>query len=406
MSGSTASRNITALSLYSIMRGAGVGAYRTLLPLYLLTLGYSLEIIGGIATLALLANVVLLPLLGLLIDSIGRKIIAGTAGLLISLALFIPASFKYLPLLIASYILFYISWAMGQPARSAMLADSVPAEKLGTAFSIVTLGFTASRIFSPYIAGWMAEAIGYRDAFLAFSAVVLAGVLAFMFIGVETRRVRSKPGVKEIIEAYKAASRPPRRLRPLYVFTSVDRASWSLWMPLLSAYFGARFGLTPADVGLLLSVSSAAQSIMLPLAGRLVDRLGAFRMMLASEVLGIASALSIAFSAGGMLYASMIIFGASLASWIPAYNAIIASLSEADVRGRIYSSVNMIRMASSVPSPWIGGTLYHMLQETLPQAPFILSSVVMSINVIYMYGKKTAFSEAHPVRVAELLPSG
>ncbi len=405
MSGRPASRNVPALSVYSVMRGAGVGAYRTLLPLYLLVLGYSLEIIGGIATIALLVNVLLLPLLGMLIDHIGRKIIAGLAGVLISLALLIPALTTYLPLLIVSYVLFFVSWAMGQPARSALLADSVPPERLGRAFSLVTLGFTAARVISPYTAGWLAEVLGYRDAFTLFSAVVLGGVVAFMIMGVETRVEKRSLRLEDIVEAYKASLRPPEKLRPLYVFTSVDRASWSLWMPLLSAYLGARFGLSPAEVGLLMSISSAAQSLMLPLAGRLVDSLGAFRLMVSSEILGIASALAIAFSNAVALYGAMIVLGASLATWIPAYNALIAALTEADVRGRVYSSVNMARMASSIPSPWIGGTLYHALQDAFPQAPFVLSAVIMGFNALYMYSRRSMVGRGGPVRLVEISPA-
>ena len=85
---SVAQRNIVALAVFAFFRGTGVSIFMTLFPLYMVDLGYQVADVGTIATLSSIPCIALLPLIGILIDWIGRKPIATLTGLTTFLALF------------------------------------------------------------------------------------------------------------------------------------------------------------------------------------------------------------------------------------------------------------------------------------------------------------------------------
>ncbi|HDN05919.1 MAG TPA: hypothetical protein ENF90_02845, partial [Candidatus Bathyarchaeota archaeon] len=85
-----AKKNIVALAVFALFRGAGVSTFTTLFPLYMLELGYGMSGIGAIASLSTIPGIILLPIIGVLIDSVGRKPIAVLAGFTVVSSLFIP----------------------------------------------------------------------------------------------------------------------------------------------------------------------------------------------------------------------------------------------------------------------------------------------------------------------------
>ena len=122
---SIAQRNITALAVFAFFRGTGVSIFMTLFPLYMIDLGYQVADVGAIATLSSIPCIVLLPLIGILIDWIGRKPIATLTGLTMVLALLTPAFTSLYPFLVLAYAFYFFSFIAGQPSRSALLADSI-----------------------------------------------------------------------------------------------------------------------------------------------------------------------------------------------------------------------------------------------------------------------------------------
>ena len=369
-----AKRNIAALAVFAIFRGAGVSAFSTLFPLYMLDLGYTMSGIGAIASLATIPGVVLLPIIGILIDSLGRKPIAVLAGFTTAACLFLPSFTSTYSLLLLAYTLYFFSFLTGQPSRSALLADSVES-KLGMAFAKTFMPFHVARAIVPFLAGYLAEIYGYCPVFLVFSLLTAVGALFFALYSVEPERKKEKVCLKR---EFKSAFTFKKKLLKLYVFAVIDRFAWQLWFPILNAHL-KDLGMSPSEVGILNSLTSGVLSITAFFSGRLIDRIGSSKGLILSETFGIFTALFLSFTANKIFATfSMLLIGFSFSLWIPAYNVAVAEGSSQQERGKAYSKMNTLRTALSIPAPQIGGFLYDNIAVS---TPFITSAILMIVNI-------------------------
>lgn len=377
MRGLAVNRNVAALAAFNLFRGLAVGGYMALMPLYMNSVGYDMSYIGGAIAFSSIVISFWLPAIGYFIDVFSKKkAVVVTASLMLA-ALAIPAYTASLPLLTLSYTLFLASFLTGQPARMAFLASSVDEDRLGSYIGITSSAFSGSRMAGPLLGGLIVEAAGYRAAFTLLAALVAASTLFFAVTAVEPPS-RSPPRRGGVLEVYRSMLRPSRGDLAVYLYIGVDRASWSLWFPLLSAYLG-RIGLSESQVGAAISAMGLIQTLLLPLAGRLVDAGGAWASLTISEVLGIASAIILSGASTQVeAVAAAALAGVSIALWVPGYNALIARISGHGL-GESYSVANTVRSAAGAPSPYIGGLLYDHVS---PAAPFIASASALVIAAL------------------------
>ncbi|MCE4628043.1 MAG: MFS transporter [Desulfurococcales archaeon] len=368
-------KNVRGLTVFNAVRGAVVGGYMTIFPVYLRSLGYSMKSIGGIISLASVILALFLPYLGYLNDKYGpRKMIVASTLLLVAAPL-MAAFTREFPLLALSYGLFLLSFLAGQPARMSFLAASVSPTRLGIAIGVTTGAFSASRTVGPALAGFLARSMGFRVSFELLATLGLISLVVFLVL---TTPVTIKSRPRSPWEVYRSLIRPPRGFREVLAYVSMDRIAWSMWFPLVSAHLYS-YGYTEDLVGLLVTGSGAVQTIVLPLAGKLTDRGPSWRVLATSDLLGVAVALLLinplpierAAAAMGFL-------GLSIALWIPAYNSLIARVAGGS--GVSYASANTARSLFSAPFPYIGGRMYDALGA---YAPFLASSTLMIATTIY-----------------------
>lgn len=381
---SIAERNIKALAIFAFFRGTGVSTFMTLFPLYMVDLGYEMADIGTIATVSSIPCIILLPLIGILIDWIGRKPIATLTGLTMVFALLIPAFTNFYFLIILAYTLFFFSFIAGQPSRSALLADSID-EELGAAFAKTFIPFHVARAVVPFIAGYLAEIYSYSPVFLFFAILTAIGTLFFAIFSIEPIK-REKEKIN-LLEELKNSLIMERNLIRIYLFAIIDRFAWQLWFPLLNAHFRESLSMTKSEVGMLNSVMSGTLFIAAFVSGKIVDRIGSIKSLCVSEGLGILTALALAMIPNKFFAViPLILVGASFSLWIPAYNVMVANYSSRKQRGKAYSKMNTFRTAIAIPAPQIGGYLYDNVSFVMP---FTLSILLMITNIsIILYGKR------------------
>ena len=380
---SIAQRNITALAVFAFFRGTGVSIFMTLFPLYMVDLGYQVADVGAIATLSSIPRIVLLPLIGILIDWIGRKPIATFTGLTMFLALLTPAFTSLYPFLVLAYAFFFFSFIAGQPSRSALLADSID-EQLGAAFAKTFIPFHIARTIVPFIASYLAEIYGYSPIFLYSSFFTAAGTIFFAFYSVEP--VRKKRERLSLIEELKDSLILEKNLLRLYLFAIIDRFAWQLWFPLLNAHFKKGLGMADSEVGLLSSIMSGTLFTTAFISGRIVDRIGSIKSLCISEGLGILTAFSLTVIPSKIFAViPQILVGVSFSLWIPAYNVMIANYSSQEKRGKAYSKMNIFRTALAIPAPQVGGYLYDAISFA---TPFLLSILLMAVNISIIWYRK------------------
>ncbi len=139
---------------------------------------------------------------------------------------------------------------------------------IGTVMGGLLLGILGSRIFSGVLAGW----VGWRAPFFAASGlVILVAVLVW-------KRIPSLPQVH--VSTYPALLGSMGTLvgrEPLLVLSTVGQGfiglTFSAFWTTLSFHLGARFHLSPAQIGAF-ALAGFAGAAVAPVAGRLADRHG------------------------------------------------------------------------------------------------------------------------------------
>ena len=380
---SVARRNIVALAVFAFFRGTGVSIFMVLFPLYMVDLGYQVADIGTIATLSSIPCIVLLPLVGILIDRVGRKPIATLTGLTLILALFIPAFTNLYAFLALAYAFYFFSFIAGQPSRSALLADSIE-EELGAAFAKTFIPFHVARAIVPFFAGYLAEIYGYSPIFLYSTFFTATGTIFFAFYSVEPAKRKRENA--SLIDELKSSLIIEKNLLKIYLFAIIDRFAWQLWFPLLNAHYKKSLEMTDSEVGLLSSVMSGTLFTTAFASGKVIDRIGSIKGLCLSEGLGILTALSLTMIPSKIFAViPQILVGISFSLWIPAYNVMVANYSSQEKRGKAYSKMNVFRTSIAIPAPQVGGYLYDNISFAMP---FLLSTILMAVNISIIWYRK------------------
>ncbi|MEM4922609.1 MAG: MFS transporter, partial [Sulfolobales archaeon] len=371
-------RNVVSTAVFNLFRGLATSGFNALFATYMSRLGYSLSEIGAVATLSNVLGASISPLVGYLLEVYSSRMITALTGFMISASLVIAAFSENIITLAFSYALFHLSMYFAQPARMAFLARVVDKKRLGTVVGLTSSTFTASRAVGPVIGGFLVMSFGYMYAFSTLAGIAVAGSLLFLACSHEPEPKKTEmPNRPSLADCYMRAIAPDRRLLLLYIFASLDRAAWNLWHPILGAYL-LRQGYSEVSIGTLVSISNVAETVGTPLAGKLVDKLGSSTILAFSELTAAMAALTLMFpTATHLTTLSMLFIGISISFWIPGYNVYVAKVFK-NV-GETFASVNAIRSIVSIPSPYLGGSLYDSMSSL---APFFLSAVMLTVATV------------------------
>ncbi len=365
-------RNIVSLTLFNVFRGLAAGGYMAFFAVYVSSLGYGMDDIGVIITVANVIGALLSPSMGYVLEVYSSRVASTVTGLMAAASLAIAAYTSDIMFLGLSYTLFMLSFYFGQPARMTFLARVVDRNHLGSVVGFTGAVFTASRSLGPVIAGFIIIYLGYMTAFstLAFSSLI--GSIIFYALSREPEAGKDS-GRVGLLDVYVKTLKPEKNMVFMYAFVAVDRAAWMLWFPMLGAHFKS-IGYGEASIGLLMGASNIVETLAMPLAGRLADRVGAYAALTLSEVSAALAALGLGLGGGSpfVAFASMLLVGLSISFWIPGYNAFIARVYSRI--GEAYASTNAVRSLAGIPSPYLGGVLYETLA---PLAPFMLCAVML-----------------------------
>ena len=241
-------------------------------------LGASPTIIGLLfASFGVTLLTVSIPM-GAVSDRIGRKppMVAGLLALAAASTLFAFA--ETLPSLFAARLVQGASDAVTWVVGFALIADLYSQQERGRVMGLVMSATNFAFMFGPTLGGWLYEAGGIRLPFLFVGALAIAGAIAFMWFDLPSTRAEHEtvpvvtvlrvPAVAACTAAVVAAS-----------------ATISMLEPVLPLYLSAKLGLGPARIGLLFGIGAVASTVMHPVYGRLVNRVGSRRMTMLGLVL-------------------------------------------------------------------------------------------------------------------------
>lgn len=273
----------------------------------------------------------------------------------------------------------------GTPSNMSILADYFPAEQRGRAFGVYYMGPHLGTLVGFALAGIVANAYGWRAAFL------LVGLPGLLLVAVLLLTIREPPrggiasaGRMAPGDPSRAATRQPaptlgRVLRKLWdtpaalhiligsTLGNVVAAGLTTWLP---AFMIRSHGLTVGEAGLAIGLATAPLGAAASLiGGALSDRLGGYRSPRAVRMLALALGGMVVVALVGLTTRSTALMVAAFALKTfaivltngPSYAAVL-SLMPASMQG---VSAALLQVSSNVLGFGVGVTLLGKVSDAL-----------------------------------------
>lgn len=159
------------------------------------------------------------------------------------------------------------------------------------------------------------------------------------------------------MKAWRELARLPRRMWVLAAATLVNRAG-TMALPFLPLYLTRSLGFTPGQAGAILALYGAVSFVTAPLSGRLCDRWGTQRLMIASMAASGLAMLVFPLARGlPAVVAMTVVWGVATEAFRPAGMTAVAESAPPELRKQAYALHRLaINLGMSV-GPALGGFL-------------------------------------------------
>jgi len=266
------------------------------------------------------------------------------------------------------------------PSVFALIGDTVPARARANAMGAINMMYMLALFTGGALAGILLDRSGSpRTFFVVGSAVMLLGGLtALTFF--RTCPQLDAPHPEVHIEDEERAALSPLRHLPLLVITFVQNFAILILAQLLFDYVRHDLGFTLKQIGLLVGAPVVAIALFaLPLSrvGDMVGKIAVVRVAFTAVAIALW-----AFAFNKTLIGLSIItaiIGIAFAMGIPAWLAIITSLSGRKSRGVTFAAYGTVQGLAAVCGPIAGGYIWNTLGHS---AIFMASAAAISLGAL------------------------
>lgn len=390
-----------------LLRSIGQGIMIVDLALYLKALNWSATAIGVVLTTGGLVSIVLVLLVGVLSDRLGRKpflvfyelITAGCA---------LTATVSSAPVLLFIAIVL-AGFGRGQsgtagpfaPAEQAWLAAFVPQSRRGSVYSINSAFGFFGMGFGSLLAGgitlWneqLSGALAYRPFFaLIFILSLITAVLVACTRREEIVRREKKENkpvtaskrAEQFIQSEKSVvRRENHEVFKLAGVNMINGIAVGLTGPLMSYWLAVKFGVSATEIGSTLSITFFCIGLASILQGRLSDRLGMVRSVVWMRVVGAALIFLIPILPTYFLVSIVYIIRSALnRGTIGARQALSVSLTRGHRRGFSTSVSSLSMNVTTSAGPTVSG---YLIEAGALAAPFYVGGV-LQLSFAILYGR-------------------
>ncbi len=362
-------------------------------PFVVLSLGFGLPVLGILQSVggrpSGLASSLVQPFAGHLADLVGRKllVVTGSAVAISSMVSFLAAALTHnLAALAIGYFLFGLS-LLNSPASQAMIAESVllDQEKVNVAFSVVFFLTALPGAFIPFAAGFIADSFGYYVIFAVAALLESANLFILISQLKETGPTRSKGTQLSPWSgfSFRELVRLPPGFLSIFIPFAMDAFSFGIGGALIYGMWVKHFGFSSGDIGIIVGALSVSVVICQYPATRFLLRVGPKKSLAFSEFLTVVVML------GWMIGVSVpffillaIVFGASVATWVPAFQSLLMSSAPPEQRGSIGGKLAAFRGLAAVPAPIIGGFLFNAYGYVLPVTLGMIGEIFTIVAIL------------------------
>lgn len=359
--------NIIPLAISKFISSHGFNIQEVIWQPYVLSLGGSVAIIGGLGSLKNVIGSYFQILGGRLSDYVGRKTTLILSCILSIMGLWICLQAGVWYILVPAVIFLALSSSFTEAPFQAITAESVATWERGKAYAFLYLIIFIPAVYISIIGGYSADIFGFFPLWLIILILEASAFLVILIFVKETLIDRPKIDLYEIFSPLKKLIKPPPELRRFFIATVFDRFGWNLWRFTLFGMLMEFYGFNVLQIGILHAVFFTTMALFQIPAGRVVDRYGRKIFLILSEIILIVALLSVIRL---KTFFEFVLFfglvGVAGAVWLPAFGSYMANITLKGERGRIIGDLNAVRGLISFPAPLIGGALFTLLGFDAP----------------------------------------
>jgi DHA1 family multidrug resistance protein-like MFS transporter len=382
-------RNLTVAWLGCFLTGAAFSLIMPFLPLYIETLGVTgheaVNMWSGLVfSITFLFSAVASPFWGSLADRKGRKLMLLRSALGMAVVMVLMGLAHTIWQLLALRAVLGLLGGF-VPNANALIATQVPRNRSGWALGTLSTGAVSGALIGPLIGGLLADRYGLRPVFFITALVLFVCFIFTLFLIKEQFVPVSK---KEMLNGRQvlASLKNPKLVLCLFVTTLIIQVATGSIAPILTLYVRELAGDTQNLAfisGMIASVPGVAALISAPRLGKLGDRIGPERILIAMMALSVVILIPMAFvQTPVQLGILRFLLGATDGALLPAVQTLLIYNSTQQVAGRVFSYNQSFRDIGNVTGPLLGAAVSASYGF---RAVFGVTACVVLFNAFYSY---------------------
>ena len=381
--------NLISVWFGCFFTGLAISQILPFLPLYVSQLGVSsheaLSMWSGLTfSVTFLVSAIVSPMWGSLADRKGRKLMLLRASLGMAIAILLQA--------FASNVwqLFLLRALMGLtsgyiPNAMALVASQVPRERSGWALSTLSTAQISGVIGGPLMGGFLADHVGLRAVFIITAILLMVSFLVTLFLIKEGARPTVSKAQRLSGKAVFASLPYPGLMIALFVTTMVIQLCNGSVGPILALFIKS---MEPDSnniaflSGMIAAVPGVSALIAAPRLGKLGDRIGTARILMATLVVAVVLFFAMSFvTTPFQLGVLRFLLGFADGAMLPAVQTLLVKYSSDQVTGRIFGYNQSFMYLGNVAGPLIGASVSAMAGF---RWVFVATAVVVLLNILYL----------------------
>ncbi|MDR9891021.1 multidrug efflux MFS transporter [Pseudenterobacter timonensis] len=381
--------NLISVWFGCFFTGLAISQILPFLPLYVSQLGVTsheaLSMWSGLTfSITFLVSAIVSPMWGSLADRKGRKLMLLRASLGMAIAILLQAFATNV------WQLFLLRGLMGLtsgyiPNAMALVASQVPRERSGWAISTLSTAQITGVIGGPLMGGFLADHVGLRAVFFITAMLLVVSFLVTLFLIKEGARKTVSKSEQLSGKAVFASLPYPGLMISLFVTTMVIQLCNGSIGPILALFIK---DLSPHSSniaflsGMIAAVPGVSALISAPRLGKLGDRIGTARILMATLIVAVVLFAAMSFVTTPLQLGILrFLLGFADGAMLPAVQTLLLKYCSDQVTGRIFGYNQSFMYLGNVAGPLIGASVSAMAGF---RWVFVATAIVVFLNIIQL----------------------
>lgn len=378
--------NLISVWFGCFFTGLAISQILPFLPLYVEQLGVTsheaLSLWSGLTfSVTFLVSAIVSPMWGSLADRKGRKLMLLRASFGMAVAILLQAFATNV------WQLFLLRAVMGLtsgyiPNAMALIASQVPRERSGWAISTLSTGQISGVIVGPLLGGFMADHLGLRPVFFATAGLLMVSFLVTLLLIKEGPRPKVSKDERLTGKEVFATLPYPRLIFSLFITTLVIQLCNGSIGPILALFIKQ---LAPDSnniafmSGFIAALPGISALFAAPKLGKLGDRIGTERILMATLMCAVALFLAMSFVTSPVQLGILrFMLGFADGAMLPAVQTLLLKYCSDQVTGRIFGYNQSFMYLGNVAGPLMGAGVSAMVGF---RYVFAATALVVLLNV-------------------------